>query len=383
MEIDTKVRSNPGYVFYAPGYGFGGLEMQMVKRANDAIRYGKRALVLCFRDSRISGYANELNVPVEIIDHSYFYLNIFAAFELVNTINNNSINYCVFGSTKLLSIGVLAKSILRIFYKKNVRIVLFQQMQSGIKKKDPIHNWLYRNLDSATVLTNDMKQSLITNTIMEESKVSIIPIGIDVGTFEVERNNKTKNRQFFGLGEEKYIIGYVARFDESKDQLTALKAFKMSDIPDSILILAGSVDKVKEDYYKKCISLIEELDLSGKVKIIPFTKEVPKLMSCFDLFIMPSRSETFGLVIIEAMSAGVPVIATNSGGVPEIIITGVNGLLFEPRDASKLADFIRQLYKNESQSELLINCASRIVKEKYDYEKQSMDFFDFIERIEV
>ena len=90
-------------------------------------------------------------------------------------------------------------------------------------------------------------------------------------------------------------------------------------------------------------------------------------MPCFDLIILPTYEETFGLIVAEAMMMQVPVIGSNAGGVPEIINHQENGLLFESKtiDLQKRIDFI--IEKKESTAQL-VNKASQFANERYDYD---------------
>ena len=84
------------------------------------------------------------------------------------------------------------------------------------------------------------------------------------------------------------------------------------------------------------------------VKFLPFTDAVPTLMAALDIFILPSFGETYGLVVIEAMAMEKSVIATNAGGLPEIIADGKTGLLIEPRNVEAIANAIERILDDEN-----------------------------------
>ena len=120
-----------------------------------------------------------------------------------------------------------------------------------------------------------------------------------------------------------------------------------------------------------------ELKIEGSVRFLPFTTEIPALMNAFDLSLLPSRGETFGLVVIEAMAAGIPVIGTNAEGVPEIIRQEENGMLVPPRDSDALANAMRHLTEDNGLRERLGRQARQDAIERYDYGKQTQKFFDY------
>jgi glycosyltransferase involved in cell wall biosynthesis len=101
------------------------------------------------------------------------------------------------------------------------------------------------------------------------------------------------------------------------------------------------------------------------------------LMNSLDLFLLPSEAETFGLVNIEAMASGVPVIATEAGGVPEIIQHGENGMLFRPGDAEAAAGFMKLLAENHDLRDRMGKQARQDALNRYAYGRQTDQFFDF------
>ena len=84
------------------------------------------------------------------------------------------------------------------------------------------------------------------------------------------------------------------------------------------------------------------------VKFLPFTDDVPRLMAALHIFILPSFAETFGIVVIEAMAMEKPVIATNVGGPPEIIVDGKTGLLLEPRNVEAISSAIERILSGKT-----------------------------------
>ncbi len=96
-------------------------------------------------------------------------------------------------------------------------------------------------------------------------------------------------------------------------------------------------------------TLAQELGLNGSISFLGWKDraEVGDLLRQCDLFVLPSRSEPFGIVIIEAMACGKPVVASAVGGIPEIIQQGENGILVEPDDPAALADAIIRVLEDE------------------------------------
>lgn len=365
------------YLFFVPSISFGGLEMQMVDKAKAAVDRGNRAIVILTKGSRTFDYAKKMGLETDFVDVKVNYFDIFSAIKLSRIIKKNSIDICLVGASKHLSIAVMANKI----SGTDSKVIFFQHMQSGLNKRDPIHNWIYKNIDGAIVLTRLMQRQLDETTVIDPAKIGVVAHGTNTNKFDPQKFNKIACRQKFNIPENSFAIGYTARIDEQKDQLTLLKAFNELNLENSYLIFAGGTDPEFEEYKKTLEDFIESNNLSTKVKILPFVEDVPSLMNALDVFVITSRSETFGLVIIEAMASGLPAIGVNSGGVPEIIQKDVNGYLIEQRDFKKLAEFLKILYQNENLREKFSKNSREIAILKYDDGIQTAKFFDFCEKI--
>jgi glycosyltransferase involved in cell wall biosynthesis len=106
-------------------------------------------------------------------------------------------------------------------------------------------------------------------------------------------------------------------------------------------------------------------------------EDAQRIIRTSDIFVMPSFSESFGVAAAEASSYGLPVIASDVGGVPEIVRDGETGILIQPGDEAGLAEAIRRLAKDEKLRRSMGEAGRRLVAEKYDFEK----CLDMMERI--
>jgi glycosyltransferase involved in cell wall biosynthesis len=132
----------------------------------------------------------------------------------------------------------------------------------------------------------------------------------------------------FGVPDDALLIGYLAAFVPVKDHETLLAAFRLLDPElNAYLIMIG---KLHEDS-----PIPEQLAQGGmeRVQIVPPRADARRILGGLDIYVHTSRSEGFGLAIVEAMLAGTPVVAVRGGAVPEYIDDGRNGLLAEPGDA--------------------------------------------------
>lgn len=351
---------------------YGGLEIATTKLGRDLQDRTFNVDVLTFANSRVEKLAKSLDLNVKHIKMKSPYLNFQAAFRLSHIFNKSDTDLCIVGKSSLLSTAILAKK----FSRKKPIIVFHQQMQSGLNKKDLFHNWIFRNLDGAVVLNRRMKEDILKTTIISSDKVKIIPYGIDIERFKPMPEKKLELRKNFNLPTEDFLIGCIGRIDRQKGQDVLLKALMKLENKEIIkLVFAG--DSNDEEYFRELNNIITENKIEDKVIFLPFTDKVPELMNCFDIFVAPSHCETFGLVIIEGMACSLSVIGTNCGGVPEIIDSGKNGYIFEPKNSDDLSDLINMLYQNRDLLEKVGKKARETVEQKFDRDVEVNNIIKF------
>jgi glycosyltransferase involved in cell wall biosynthesis len=139
---------------------------------------------------------------------------------------------------------------------------------------------------------------------------------IDVRCVEEKQLSKEASRRHLGLDENAFIVGNVGRIHPDKDQATLIKAFAIFNkkAPDSQLVIMGE-GRLKESL----ISLADSLNIKDKVLFLGQVPRAINYFKAFDLFALTSDKEPFGLVLLEAMVAKVPIIASNCGGAVEVV----------------------------------------------------------------
>lgn len=351
-------------------YGFGGLEIQTILRAKDGLEKGNNSCIVSYPDSRVRKYAENLGFEVILLPKRPKIFNFLNFSLLANIFDRNQVDICIVPKSNLLGSAIIAKKL----SKSKPKVIFYQQMQSGINKKDFYHNFIYNNLDGAIVLTEKMRQMILETTKINPVKTFVVPYGVKWQEFLNHKNNIFSNRSSFNLPDDAFIVGCIGRIEPKKGQDTLLEAYKLANLENSKLIFAGSVDDRK--YFQKLQDYTKENDLTNRVEFLKFTYEVSRLMSTFDCLVVPSHSETFGMVVLEGMACSLPVIATNSGGIPEIIDNGINGLLFEPKNVYELANCLKKIYFEIELRNKIAEKGLEKVKIKFDYEKNVNKFFE-------
>jgi len=151
-----------------------------------------------------------------------------------------------------------------------------------------------------------------------------------------------------GFNEDTPLVISVASLSKQKDHVTLIKA--IAHLQNVHLLIVGD-GSLKTKLHEFSISL----GLNNRVHFLGYRNDVPELLAAADVFVMSSHWEGFGLAVVEAMAAGVPVIASDVPGLSEVIEHGKSGLLFPARDEAKLAENIRLLLKDKHRRQQLIN----------------------------
>jgi glycosyltransferase involved in cell wall biosynthesis len=139
------------------------------------------------------------------------------------------------------------------------------------------------------------------------------------------------------------VVGILARLETEKgiDLLLRAAARLKDDVPRLVVAIAGTGRQEQ-----RLKALAEELGIADRVRFPGFVKEVGDFLGCLDIYAQPSRAEAFGLGVTEAMSAGLPVVATRVGGLPEQVVDGETGILVPAEDAAALAAAIARLARD-------------------------------------
>jgi len=196
-----------------------------------------------------------------------------------------------------------------------------------------------------------------------------IPNGVDIDRFTA--GDGAAFRTAFGFQPSDKIVLCVSRIDYQKNQLGLVRAFARfaKDHPDHRLILIGAV--TVEDYHEQVLAQIAALGLEDVVRIIPgLVPDDPLLPGAYkaaEMFVLASRHEPFGIVILEAWAAGVPVVAHAIGGIPGFCTDRVNALLVEPDNEPQLVERMAELAADEGLRTTLAADAFKTASTRYDW----------------
>jgi glycosyltransferase involved in cell wall biosynthesis len=196
----------------------------------------------------------------------------------------------------------------------------------------------------------------------------IIYDGIEVRPYDRDAGRRRLLAEL-SLPSDAKIVGMVGRLAPQKDHATLIKAAaRVVSVDPTVrfLVVGDHTDtEAARQQHRMLAQLVEERRMSGNVIFTGFRADVPQLLSGLDVSVLATNFEGFGLVIVEAMAQGTPVVATDVGGVTEIITDKVTGLLHRPADDADLAEKILALLSSKTLGESLVEGGRRLVEDHF------------------
>ncbi|MBN1869448.1 MAG: glycosyltransferase family 4 protein [Candidatus Omnitrophica bacterium] len=219
--------------------------------------------------------------------------------------------------------------------------------------------------DAVIAISEAVEKHLRDDFKVAEKKICLIESGVDIEAFvPAEEGRKKECRERFHLGDG-LVVGMLARLSDVKGQDILIEAMSKvtAQLRNVKLVLVG--EGKTEDALK---SKARDLNLNGHVQFFSVEVDRYEALSLFDLFVMPSRQEGLGLSIMEAQSAGLPVIASRVGGIPSLIEDGKTGVLVAPEDPDELAEAMVKLLRDKALMNRIGMAAREFIKAKYSSE---------------
>ncbi len=175
--------------------------------------------------------------------------------------------------------------------------------------------------------------SLTKQGVVPAERVCVIPNGLVLDKFVVTNSNKQEVRRDLGVAEEDFLWLAVGRLEEPKDYPNLLQAFRIVVNKYEAQLYVAGQGSLTEDLERQAI----KLGISDRVVFLGLRRDIPQLLEAADGFVLSSAWEGLPNTVMEAMAAAKPVVATNVGGVPELVQDGKTGYIVPPRNPEALA----------------------------------------------
>lgn len=206
---------------------------------------------------------------------------------------------------------------------------------------------------------------------------------VDIDKFNldnVDTNELETLRKALFIHQSTPVVGFVGFISPAKGLEYLIKSINLVKEKNCEirLVIAGGVPYSQAAYYLKLKNLVHELGLDEDVIFAGYVKheKVPLILSLFDVFVLPSLHEGTPVCILEAMAMEKPVIASDVGGVSELVMNGITGILVSPRNETQLAESIVHLVKNKDLSRSMGRRGRSFVMEKFSERRCVLAYYD-------
>lgn len=192
-----------------------------------------------------------------------------------------------------------------------------------------------------------------------EKEIQVIPNFVDTEKFIRRENCNFRERA--APGGEKILV-HVSNFRAVKRVPDVIRIFDIVKraIPSKLVLVGDGPDRSESERLARELGIFEDVRFLGKQTLLP------EILSASDLMLMPSQSESFGLSALEAMSCGVPVVSSSTGGLPELIVHGETGYIAELGDVQRMAKYAIELLSDERKRELFGQNSRKRAVERFD-----------------
>lgn len=249
------------------------------------------------------------------------------------------------------------------FYTHTLSWELFEKFFPGIFKKSisffikKLSILWYNRCDEILVPYHELKEHLQEQGVITE--ITTARLGVDIDVFNPSADKRTSKEKVH-LDPDKRVIGYVGRISKEKNTHLLLEAFQKIEDQENITLLMVGDGPEKQT---------KELKQLKNCKVTGFVHNVQDYLKATDIFVMPSLTETTSLATLEAMSTGLPVIATRVGFIKSYLIKNHNGLFFPRNSSSMLSVKISKLLKDREYRERLGQNARKTVAYGFSWER--------------
>jgi len=257
----------------------------------------------------------------------------------------------------------------------NKPIVFIKHIGTQKAKKDIFHRWIYRRVSYTTAISQVIADNLLATHPIDPERLRVVYHGLDLSLYEDLAAKRQQTRAEFGIAPNELLIGSVGRLQEGKGYLEFLEmAGRIGrEFLHSRFIIVGEPTRGEEYRAQRIYDKIAQLGLGDRLIVAGFRPDVPAMLAAMDVFAFPSHAEAFGLVVIEAMAAGLPVVSSRCDGVLDIIENEQTGILVSPRNVDELTAAMRKLLLDENLRARLGQKARSAVETRFTIERMVDD----------
>jgi len=387
------MKGNYCYLFTASFAELGGGELALLEHIK-RIKKSHKVAVILLQEGPLRKELENLNVKVKVT-HYEFDKGYITSIPIFSKVLIKFLKFCIrekvslicpYTFTDMLLAGIVGKIIgIPVIWRSqgdafSTYITPLGCLKNNLNWRKKVKLGLLKNfinyMLTLVIPTTKWQTKLMKKLGINMRKVKYIPLGVDISKFCINNLEKSsqKIKKEFEIESNIPIIGFVARMVTWKGHKIFYQAlakvkhyypnFKVLIVGDTILNWENP-NEFKFELHK----LADELNISDKLIYTGFRKDIPAIMKAIDIFVHASLKEPFGLVIIEAMAAGKPVIASKVAGPLESVVDGETGLLVPPGDVEGLTKAILFMLNNQKKQKKMGEAGQKRVKNLFNLDR--------------
>ncbi len=335
-----------------------GGEQQMAYLIEELNLLGVESHVAARKDSEFEKWCINHKIPLLSIPFKNDF-DVSSALKVKEYCKKNRFDIIHMHSSRSHSIAVLANTLGNSTPLILARRVDFPLKKNFFSKKKYNHSAIKRII----CVSNKIKE-IVIKSIEQAERCTTVYDGVDLHRFD-GIGLRGKIRKELGIADEYKLIGNIAAIAPHKDYFTFLDTVKILSKKIKAKYLIAGEGPLREQIEKR----IEELNLQKDVYVLGFRSDVENVFADLDVLLYTSKEEGLGSTLLDAMAYGLPIVATEGGGIPEIVKNEFNGLTTKVQDSEKLAEQVMRMLNNTTLREKLIANAKEYVK---GFSKQEM-----------
>jgi sugar transferase (PEP-CTERM/EpsH1 system associated) len=238
----------------------------------------------------------------------------------------------------------------------------------------------YHLADRVFSVSYQLRELHAARTGFDPKRIAVIHNGVDLGRFCPDAAARVRVRRELGLAPDEFCVGCVGNLFPVKGHLTALQGIEGLAARSRnwrLLLIGEGPERQKLEAF-----VAQRPDWKNHVQLPGTSHRVPDLLQAMDVYVLPSISEGISNSLLEAMASGIPVVATATGGNPEVVVDGESGLLFRVGDAPRLSDHLLRLEADKKLRADLAERALRRVREEFSLDSMVGKYAQLYESLE-
>lgn len=249
---------------------------------------------------------------------------------------------------------------------------------------------LYRDIERLFALTQTDKDGFLSKSgsLSRQIEMKVLYLGLDTDSLQSMESKIDRDEliQKYDLDSDSMLVLHVGRFQDVKghDTFQEVARIVSQENPKARFLVVGeNLQRSADATYQRKILASAKADpiLNERMVYTGFVENIFEVYAAADIFVCPSRFESYGVAVLEAMACGVPVVSTNRGGPSETVVEGVTGFLVPPRDAKQYAERILQLLEDPELRQKMGAAGRQHVAENFSIRRSTGQFVEHCERL--